>query len=251
MNRESKNITIETRTSDKVRVDEAQKLIQQGFCEGHAEGGLVLSFLDSHSELRRPDTKVGNGFFVNFSSVDRRVGAGNLSKKQPLPRAVGVENKTIIDTTAGFCGDAILLALMGFDVLAIERSPIISVLLRDAMRRGEEDTLFWKALGNRLRVVEGNAIEVLQEVTPPDVLYLDPMFPQKKKSSPLPPGHIQLLSHIVGSDVDTKELFRTACETKTKRIVVKRPMHADAIGDNLVATHKGKQVRYEVYKPNN
>jgi len=248
MNRDPQHIKLEMRTSDSNSVDEAHHLTKLGFSEGKTKGEIVLSFLDTHTELRRPDTKIGNGFFVNFSSVDRRIGAGNLSKKQPLPKAIGAENNTIIDTTAGFCGDAILLALMGFDVLAIERSPIISVLLRDAMRRAKEDRLLWNALGNRLRVVEGDAIDLLQTDQHVDVVYLDPMFPPKKKISPLPPGHIQLLNQIVGSDIDADQLFFKALQTGAKRVVVKRPTHSRSLGENPVAIHKGKQVRYEVYK---
>ena len=247
MNKDTKHIKLEMRTSDPDKVDEAHHLTGLGYKEGNTDSELLLSFLDTHIELRKLDTKVGNGFCVNFSSVDRRMGAGNLSKKQPLPKAIGVGNISIIDTTAGFCGDAILLALMGFDVLAVERSPIISVLLRDAMRRAQKDQLLWTALNNRLRVVEGDAIDILQSGQLADVIYLDPMFPPKKKSSPLPPGHIQLLSQLVGDDSDAYELFLTSCQTRANRVVVKRPNYAQTMGENPVFVHKGKQVRFEVY----
>jgi 16S rRNA (guanine1516-N2)-methyltransferase len=74
------------------------------------------------------------------------------------------------------------------------------------------------------------------------------MFPPKKKISPLPPGHIQLLNQIVGSDIDADQLFFKALQTGAKRVVVKRPTYSRSLGENPVAIHKGKQVRYEVYK---
>ncbi len=247
MNHQETQITLEVRTTDSIRLAEAKKAAQLGVFRDNPNTGIVLSFLDSHTELRRPDTKVGNGYFVDFSKVDRRQGAGNLSRKQPLPKAIDATNQTVVDATAGFCGDAILLALMGFRVIAIERSPIVSILLRDGMRRAKEDMELWDALNNNMCIIEGDAIQLLQTHCDVDVVYIDPMFPQKKKKSPLPPGHIQLLSQIVGSDVDATVLFSEARKTKAKRVVVKRPNHATQMGENPVAVHKGKQVRYEVY----
>ena len=247
MNYKPVHINIEVSTTDETRTVEAKKAAGLEATQGNSKKGLVLSFLDSHTELRRPDTKVGNGYFVDFSKVDRRQGAGNLSKKQPLPKAIGLLNQTIIDTTTGFCGDAVLLALMGFQVTAIERSPIISILLRDGMRRAKEDVKLWDALNNRLHIIEGDAKHLLQTHQGVDAVYIDTMFPQKKKKSPLPPGHIQLLSQIVGPDSDADSLFCAARNTKAKRVVVKRPNYATSMGDDPIAVYKGKQVRYEVY----
>ena len=248
MNRD-KHITIEVQTHDKTRLKEAKNLRCLDDEDKSTRSPIVLSFLDTHTELRRPVAKVGNGFKINFSAVDRRVGAGNLSKNQPLSKAIGQSNHTIIDATAGFCADALRLALMGFQVTAIERSPVISVLLRDGIRRAKEDNKLWVALENRLQIIESDSISFLQEPREIDVIYLDPMFPVKKKSSPLPPGHIQLLSQIVGCDFDANQLFDVACNTSANRIVVKRPHHATPMGDSPVAVHMGKQVRYEVYHP--
>lgn len=243
-------ITIDVQTNDETRLEEAEKMKSLGFTEASSGDNLVLSFLDSHTELRRPNAKTGNGYQVNFSAIDRRLGAGNLSKKQPLPKSMGSSNHTVIDATAGFCGDAMLLALMGFRVTAIERSSIVSVLLRDGMRRAKEDTRLWCAIDCRLTIIEGDSVELLQGFSGADVVYMDPMFPHKKKTSPLPPGHMQLLSAIVGGDEDAQGMFEAAGLLRPQRIVVKRPNHAPHMRENPVAVHKGKQVRYEVYAAN-
>jgi 16S rRNA (guanine1516-N2)-methyltransferase len=247
MNHQAVHIKIEVNTADKTRIAEANLAKRICAMGEESKNELVLSFLDTHTELRRSDTKVGNGYFVDFSKADRRQGAGNLSKKQPLPKAIGLKNKLVVDATAGFCGDAIILTLMGFQVTAIERSPIISILLRDAMRRAKEDTELWDALGNKLQIIEGESKQLVRTSQNVDVIYIDTMFPKKKKNSPLPPGHIQLLSQIVGPDYDADILFSEARKTNVKRVVVKRPRYATQMSDDPVAVHKGKQVRYEVY----
>ena len=241
------HITIEVQTNDETRLGEAEKMKSLGLIEARRGDNLVLSFLDSHTELRRSMAKTGNGYRVNFSTIDRRLGAGNLSTKQPLPKAMGPSNHTVVDATAGFCGDAMLLALMGFQVTAIERSPIVCVLLRDGIRRAKEDADLWRAVDNRLEIIEGDSVELLHKYCGADVVYVDPMFPHKKKTSPLPPGHIQLLGKIVGNDEDADSLFEAASLSRPKRVVVKRPRYAPHMRENPVAVHEGKQVRYEVY----
>jgi 16S rRNA (guanine1516-N2)-methyltransferase len=209
----------------------------------------ILYFGDRGVELRHASQPTHGGRRVDFTKIDRRVGSGNLSKKQPLPKSIG-EHKKVIDATAGFGIDAATLALMGYSVIAIEQSPIISTMIRDGLWRAEQDLGLQEALGGRLQIVEGNSIQNLQSYSDVDVVYLDPMFPPKRKKSALPPGHIQALQSIVGFDnpEDTEKLFDVALQTATERVVVKRPNHTSNMSNNPVVIHTGKLVRYEVYR---
>ncbi len=212
----------------------------------------ILYFGERGVELKKPEYINHNGQRVDFSTIDFRVGAGNLSKKQPLPKAIG-KHPVVIDATAGFGLDAARLAMMGYHVKAIEQSPIISAMLRDGLWRAEQNTEFREVLGGRLSIVEDNSIHHLQNMHKEDVdvVYIDPMFPPKRKKSALPPGHIQALQYVVGHDdpEQSKLLFETALQTATCRVVVKRPTHAPPMSNDSVATHTGKLVRYEVYRP--
>ena len=49
--------------------------------------------------------------------------------------AIGRKAKSVVDATGGLGNDAILLARMGFKVLMIERSPVMSALLEDGLFR--------------------------------------------------------------------------------------------------------------------
>jgi 16S rRNA (guanine1516-N2)-methyltransferase len=188
---------------------------------------------------------------VDFSTIDRRIGGGNLSRRQTLPKAIGSLDHDIVDATAGFGSDAARLALMGYRVTALEQVPIIAAMFQDALVRAKQNPRLTKALGGRLQFIEVDATRWLLQNKGVGVVYLDPMFPPKRKKSALPPGHIQLLQSLVGdvNNEETDNLFQAALNAATRRVVVKRPNHAPTMGANPIAIHEGKLVRYEVYRP--
>ena len=200
-------------------------------------------------EIRSEDNL--NTHKVDFSTIDRRIGGGNLSRKQTLPKAIGSLDHEVVDATAGFGADAARLALMGYRVTALEQVPIVAAMLQDALIRTRQDPQLAEAIGGRLQLVEVDATQWLSQNKGVGVVYLDPMFPPKRKKSALPPGHIQLLQSLVGdvNNAATENLFQAALKAAAHRVVVKRPNHAPPMGENPVAIHEGKLVRYEVYRP--
>jgi 16S rRNA (guanine1516-N2)-methyltransferase len=239
-------------TQDVLLIMEARQLVQ---ALGKQAGPPThtLYFGAGGVEIRPQNRIEKKGYQVDFNKIDRRTGAGNLSKKQLFPKAIGVETETVLDITAGLGVDSAMLALMGYYVSAIERSPVISALLRDGLRRANKNKDLHNALGGRLEFIESESLTVMQNTPEVDVVYMDPMFPPKRKTSALPQGSIQMLQAIVGygDDKQEVELFHMAMKTATKRVVVKRPHYAPLFNNNPIVVHKGKLVRYEVYAPNN
>jgi 16S rRNA (guanine1516-N2)-methyltransferase len=78
-------------------------------------------------------------------------------------------------------------------------------------------------------------------------VYIDPMFPPKRRGSALPPKAAQMLRELVGHDTDAAELLAAARSIARSRVVVKRPDHAPPLADPVDAQYKGKLVRYDVY----
>lgn len=161
-----------------------------------------------------------------------------------LGRAVGgsrSHNRRVVDATAGFGGDAIQLAMMGFSVHCVERCAVAAILLeaRVAQLPG--------AVRERLSCEFGNAVEALGTVTGVDVVYLDPMYPPKRRASALPPLEMQVLRQLVGDDLDIRALFDRAREVAEQRVVVKRPLYAPPIEDKPQGQHTGKLVRFDIY----
>jgi 16S rRNA (guanine1516-N2)-methyltransferase len=184
-----------------------------------------------------------HGLPLSFRGLDRRIGGGNLSRRQPLGRAIGSKAVSVVDATAGLGHDASLLACMGWRVTAIERDPFLAVALdlslRDADRCGDLHAM----LEGRLDFRHGDAIEMLPSLEA-DVVYLDPMYTGRRMRSALPRKPAQVLQALaqVGDDA----VLLAAARARADRVVVKRPMDGPSITEpDLV--FKGRLVRYDVY----
>jgi 16S rRNA (guanine1516-N2)-methyltransferase len=207
---------------------------------------LLLVLTAEHLELRdNRDPQVGP-VYVDFSHLDLRPYSPNLSRRQPLARALGKKAKTVVDATAGYCQDALLFSLMGYRTTAIERSPVVLALARDGLRR-----LTARAgitLDKRLRLIEADGRVLLPSITPPpEVIYLDPMFPPKRKKSAAVKKEMRLLRALVGDDPDAHELLEISRRVALDRVVVKRPDDAPPLAPDPSMSLAGKLVRYDVY----
>lgn len=155
----------------------AQQLGMDFVTEPVKEADLVLVYGEGGLELRDLRDRRLRPVCIDFMKVDVRPYGANLSRRQPLARAMGKKNKTIIDATAGLGQDAFLLAALGYRVTAIERLPVLAALLKDALARVETGSPVEKALGGRFSVICGDARQLIVEQPAADVIYLDPMFP--------------------------------------------------------------------------
>ncbi|MDG2424126.1 MAG: class I SAM-dependent methyltransferase [Phycisphaerales bacterium] len=189
-----------------------------------------------------------HGMPIDFHGIDLRTGNGSLSHKQPIAKSIGRSARTIVDATAGLGHDAFLLACLGWDVHAIERHPVIGLLLEESLREARSNTDLSAKMGGRLNVHIGDACEWLLQPgkEKPDVIYLDPMFEPRRRSA-LPRKPAQVLRNIVGRDDDVMKLFDIAMQTAQKRVVVKRSDDAQPLFENPNQSHHGKIVRYDVY----
>jgi len=164
----------------------------------------------------------------------------------------------VIDATAGFGRDAMRLAALGASVVALERDPVVHALLADGLARLREggDALA-EAARERLVLRREDARALLAALAAPgeprpDVILLDPMFPER--GSALAKKEAQLLQALLGEGADPAEdaeLFAAAVAAHPRRIVVKRPRHAPPIVPAPEPAHRfeGKSVRYDLYLP--
>lgn len=226
----------------------------------------VLVVGAEHLELRWLDASAGyKPIATDLMTIDATSGHGR-SLQQPLAKAVGLRKGDpyrphVFDATAGYGQDAWLLASLGCRVTAVERSPVLALMLEDALRRAGETQ---PDIAAHITTAFGDSVHILEasDVNPRraphlhaglrgggfDVIYLDPMFPPKRKAAK-PRKQMVLLSHIVGPDADSDALFVAAMKTAKRRVVVKRPLHAEPLAPDPVAVHAGKSHRFDVYLP--
>ncbi len=194
-------------------------------------GKLVLDFIHDKVNYLRPLPK---------------------GKNELIAKAIGIAKglNNVIDATAGLGMDAVVMARLGCQVRSVERSPEVFALLKDAYARAltEEDPAF-KIWLTRLQFLHADSIQYLQALATadrPQVIYMDPMFPEKKKSA-LPRKEMVLFRSLVGDDEDATELLKVALITAKERVVVKRPLKADPLLREPNHRFEGKSVRYDLY----
>ena len=213
---------------------------------------LQLCFDKDYVELF--DSRLGTGIHVDFVegalAHRQRFGGG---RGQTIARAIGLKQgntPSVLDITAGLARDAYILASLGCSITLVEQSPVLYTLIEDGIRRGLSNTASAEVLKNFMNLVHADAIEYMQHMnkeTGPDVIYMDPMYPERKKSA-LVKKEMQILQHLLGKDDNAESLLKTALECAGKRVVVKRPVHAPAVGNIKPSTSvSSKKTRYDVY----
>ena len=187
--------------------------------------------------------------FVQGGAAHRRQFGGGSG--QMIAKAVGIQpgiRPRVLDATAGLGRDAFVLATLACEVSLFERQPLIAALLEDGLARARQDAEVAPIIA-RMQLQQGNSIELMQQWRgePPQVIYLDPMFPHREKSA-LVKKEMRLFRPFVGDDLDAASLLAQALVLASHRVVVKRPRKAPAIeGVKPGYSLEGKSSRYDIY----
>ncbi len=181
----------------------------------------VLEEKDQHWRLQ---TANGMKLEIDFDKNKVDYHRKNISKKDILIRAVGFKSSLwrVLDLTAGLGIDAVHLASMGCQVTSLERNPVLWFLLRQAQLRTQRSEIkairFLSKDANDF--LQENLLEISNEF---DVIYYDPMYPEKKKSA-LPRKEMQAFRSLVGADQDAEKVIQAGLESGIRRFVIKRPL---------------------------
>ena len=207
---------------------------------------LVLESTDAGLELRQRSDRPGNGVRADLS--------GGRRGTHPLARALRGAPGVVVDATAGFGGDAGVLAALGRSVLAIERNPALFTLLEDAHRRLALEV---PTRAEAVTLRHGDARDLLSGLESPwnraAAIVLDPMYPGRRSASALPPKPMQLLRALLRPDGvmdDVETLIASAFRTEARRVVLKRPPEAappEGVGKPTFSI-ESKLVRWDVWE---
>ena len=192
---------------------------------------------------------------VDFGSPEmrhrRRSGQNEL-----LGRAVGVAGRRrppVLDATAGLGRDSFVLADMGCEVTLCEKEPVVVALLEQGLQAARLGGDPWlQQVVRRMSLAAGDARSLAaQQLDTVDVIYLDPMFPQRQKSAAVK-KEMALFQLLLGGAADTEldadQLLHWAVDQDVARVVVKRAVRTAFLGRRKPShSVTGKAVRFDVY----
>ena len=230
------------------------------------------------SKKRNKPQLQSHPFFIDFlppmhSNMRKRLNVLQEGSSQELLLKAIIPGKSpkdintglfVYDLTTGFAQDSMIMALSNkiTKVVMIERDPIVSVLLQDAMRRLQDiasisnsdescpDVQKAKLLLCKIELFKGDSSDLqnlIDDRLPvPDVCYLDPMFPPRTKSAAVK-KNMQILQSLLEPNkfddsqmevfenqrlVEERKLLSSALNLATSRVVVKRPINSPPLGEN-------------------
>ncbi|MBF7686021.1 class I SAM-dependent methyltransferase [Acinetobacter sp. B10A] len=181
-------------------------------------------------------------------------------KTEMLARATQANDQpNLIDATAGLGHDSLLMAKFGAKVTLIERHPILYTLLEFSYDKAQQDAFLAPIVAN-ITLVFADAIDYLSQQQAKqekiDVVYLDPMFPQRdqnqqrQKKQAQVKKQMQILHLLLPEDgeMDLGDGLLLQAQKIAKRVIVKRPRHAVFLNDD-VPQHQwlGDACRFDGY----
>ena len=221
-----------------------QKRLQQ-LCLESEQVVLVLDYKNKLSLLID-----GLSVAPEWDKLQRRVVSAGRKSELLLQAVKITADSHVIDATAGFGHDSLILASSGAQVTMLEQQPLMALLLLAEQQRMSQEPN-WEKLMARLHIINTDAqsyfahlqtikTQALDSPKMPDVIYLDPMFPMDSyQDSKTGKGakvgkQMQALHHLAHPPTieEEQQLLQSAQllisnnEQQSGRVIVKRPAQA-------------------------
>ena len=164
-------------------VERIEGKIKQRLAALNAEGEQAALLLDNKNKLSL--LKDGLSVAPEWDKLQRRVVSAGRKSELILRAAKISADSQVIDATAGFGHDSLILASTGAQVMMLEQEPLMALLLFSEQQRMSAQPN-WQKLMARLTIINTDALSYfarLQKNTTDqavavNVVYLDPMFPE-------------------------------------------------------------------------
>lgn len=211
-----------------------------------------------------------------WDKLQRRVVSAGRKSELLLQAVKITADSRVIDATAGFGHDSLILASTGAQVVMLEQQPLMTLLLLAEQQRMSA-LINWQKLMSRLQIINTNALsyfaninnestsessKIVENSRTFDVVYLDPMFPEDSyQDSKTGKGakvgkHMQALhqlAHPPTSD-EERQLLQSALTVvgqngqTSGRVVVKRPQFAPQLANQAPSeSWHNEAVRFDGY----
>ena len=251
-----------------------QKLTQKYRQQLSLHYGCAIFILDNKGEL----SLLIDGISVapNWVKLQRRVVSAGRKSELLLQAAKLRAEQSVLDATAGFGHDSLILASTGAQVTMLEQQPLLALLLLSEQQKMAAERN-WQKLMSRLTIKNCSAEDHLRQVQAQnlryDVIYLDPMFPDDSyENSKTGKGakvgkHMQALHGLVQppsskAEVTLFDLAKNAitypCDEQSqsqdssemsgRRLIIKRPVSAPYLaGQTPIESWQNDVLRFDGY----
>ena len=205
-----------------------------------------------------------------WDKLQRRVVSAGRKSELLLQAVKITADSSVIDATAGFGHDSLILGSTGAQIIMLEQQPIMALLLLvEQLRMSALPN--WQKLMARLQIINIDALSyferrIAESATSDsraiDVVYLDPMFPEDSyQDSKTGKGakvgkHMQALHQLARPPTLDEEgqLLTSAKAVVSKsaphsgRVIVKRPQHAPTLANQQpTESWHNEAVRFDGY----
>ena len=213
---------------------------------------------------------ISDGLSVSpeWDKLQRRVVSAGRKSELLLQAAKITADSRVIDATAGFGHDSLILGSTGAQVVMLEQQPLMALLLLAEQERMSA-LPNWQKLMSRLHITNADALSYFTETgsvenkqSTIDVVYLDPMFPEDSyQDSKTGKGakvgkHMQALHQLACPPTleEERQLLNSAKAIVSRsaqgqgRVVVKRPQFAPLLAEQPACeSWHNEAVRFDGY----
>ena len=210
-----------------------------------------------------------------WDKLQRRIVSAGRKSELLLQAAKLTADSKVIDATAGFGHDSLILASTGAQVTMLEQQPLMALLLLVEKQRMSA-LPNWQKLMSRLQVINTDALSYFASINfasfdnesatgnekAVDVVYLDPMFPEDSyQDSKTGKGakvgkHMQALHQLARPPTldEEQQLLQSAQRVVSQnskqqgRVIVKRPQFAPLLAHQQPSeSWNNEAVRFDGY----
>ena len=211
----------------------------------NVESRQAALLLDNKNKLSL--SSEGLSVAPEWDKLQRRVVSAGRKSELILQAAKITADSQVIDATAGFGHDSLILASTGAQVIMLEQQPLMALLLLAEQQRMSQQPN-WQKLMSRLIIINIDALShfasmqdsIIKKETAINVVYLDPMFPadsfqDSKTGKGAKVGkQMQALHHLaqpptLGQEIALLNNARAVVAINKEnhsRVIVKRPQKA-------------------------
>ncbi len=169
---------------------------------------------------------------LDWHKLQRRIVTAGRKSELLLQACKLTAESQVLDATAGFGHDSLIMASSGATVIMLENNPLMALLLLLERERMQNEKN-WQGLMARLLIYHDNMLNLQTDNMVNakfDVVYLDPMFPNDSYAGAKVGKGMQVLHNLATPPTlaEEKALLSQAKSRLKKggRVIVKRPKNA-------------------------